>query len=170
LGRAALATAGIATALALSAASGTANAYSAGGHARSPVATEAEANRPGISRGRIHVRPPARPRANVSARIGLRPPARNQPRDETQAATAIAFPPLFGSPEVRSSNIGLFPKWTGALERAAGARRNVDPARIRLQISRDEAQKGGLAGAVAPHQPDLGARGHGQPGRERRLQ
>ncbi|MCH7543691.1 MAG: transglutaminase-like cysteine peptidase [Proteobacteria bacterium] len=38
---------------------------------------------------------------------------------EVQAAAASGFPPLFGSREVRSSNIGFFPKWTGALERAA---------------------------------------------------
>ena len=118
-GRAALAAAGIAAVLALSAASGTAKAHPAGGHAKTPVATEAEANPHGVSRARIRVRPPARPGAGVSARIRLGPPARNQPRSEAQAAAASGFPPLFGSREVRSSNIGLFPKWTGALERAA---------------------------------------------------
>ena len=49
-------------------------------------------------------------------------------------------------------------------DRDAGPGRNADMARIRLQLSGDEAQKGGLAGAVAPHQPDLGASRHRQPG------
>ena len=116
-GRAILTAAGIAAAVALSA--GTANAYAPGDHAKSPAATEPEATLHGVFRARIHVRSPARPGAGVSARIRLRPPARNQPRGEAQAAAASGFPPLFGSREVRSSNIGLFPKWTGALERAA---------------------------------------------------
>ena len=116
-GRAALAATGIAAALALSAASGTAKAHPAGGPAKTPIITEAQANLHGISRARIRVRPPARPRAGVSARI--RPPAQNQPRSQAQPAAGRGFPPLFGSREVRSNNIGLIPKWTGALERAA---------------------------------------------------
>ena len=118
-GRAALAAAGIAAALALSAASGTAKAHPAGGPAKTPIITEAEANLHAVSRARIRVRPPARPRAGVSARIRLRPPAQNQPRSQAQPAAGRGFPPLFGSREVRSNNIGLIPKWTGALERAA---------------------------------------------------
>ena len=117
-GRAALAAAAIAAALALSAAAGTANAHPTGSLAKTAVATEAEAHLHGVSRARIRLRPPARPRAGVSARIRFRPPARNQRRSEAQAA-ASGFPPLFGSRELRSSNIGFFPKWTGALERAA---------------------------------------------------
>ena len=116
-GRAALAAAGIAAALALSAASGTAKAHLVGGHAKTPITTEAEANLHAVSRARIRVRPPARPRAGVSARI--RPPAQNQPRRQARPAARRGFPPLFGSSEVRSSNIGLFRKWTGAFDRAA---------------------------------------------------
>jgi predicted transglutaminase-like cysteine proteinase len=35
----------------------------------------------------------------------------------TIAAPSGAFPPLFGSREIRSSKMALFPKWQGALER-----------------------------------------------------
>lgn len=115
-GRAALAAAGIAAVLALSAASGTAKAHPAGGP---PITTEAQPNLHGVSRARIRVRPPARPRAGVSARIRLRPPAQIQPRSQAQPAAGRGFPPLFGSSEVRLSNIGLLAKWTGAFDRAA---------------------------------------------------
>ncbi|MCZ6609373.1 MAG: transglutaminase-like cysteine peptidase [Alphaproteobacteria bacterium] len=115
-GRAALAAAAIAAALALSAASGTAKAHAAGGHAKTPITTEARPNLHAVSRARIRVRPPARPPAGVSARI--RPPAQNQPRRQARPAAGRGFPPLFGSSEVRLGNIGLFRKWTGAFDRA----------------------------------------------------
>ncbi len=141
LGRAALAVAGIAAALALSAASGTANAHPAGGHAKAPITTE------------------------------------------VQAAAASRFPPLFGSREVRSSNIGFFPKWTGALERAAAealgtraACKPVSPGRCiggadwgRFLVSLAGASREAQLEAVnryvnqAPYLPDLlnyGARDH----------
>ena len=42
------------------------------------------------------------------------------------AAAGYAYPPLFGTREVRSDDLGLFTKWTAALDRAFDERRLAD--------------------------------------------